>query len=256
MDEFEKDAYLTMVTKSGTVKRTPLGEYEYQRKGGKIAMTLTDGDELLFVHKTTGSGELLIATRNGMAVRFAEQNARSMGRTAHGVRGIRLREGDEVVGVVAVDEAEDKVLLTVTENGLAKRSPFEDFRQMKNRGGYGVGCHKLSEKSGRLAALTTVAEDDDIMLVTDAGTIIRTPVAGIPIHSRVSGGVIIMRLAEGAKIITVARLDKEEEIEEEAAEMEAEKAAEAAETVTPKPSVAEEDTERTGDEDGNEDDAL
>lgn len=256
VDEFEKDAYLTMVTKSGTVKRTPLGEYEYQRKGGKIAMTLTDGDELLFVHKTTGSGELLIATRNGMAVRFAEQNARSMGRTAHGVRGIRLREGDEVVGVVAVDEAEDKVLLTVTENGLAKRSPFEDFRQMKNRGGYGVGCHKLSEKSGRLAALTTVAEDDDIMLVTDAGTIIRTPVAGIPIHSRVSGGVIIMRLAEGAKIITVARLDKEEEIEEEAAEMEAEKAAEAAETVTPKPSVAEEDTERTGDEDGNEDDAL
>lgn len=209
---FAKDEYLTMVTRRGIVKRTLLSEYEYQRKGGKIALTLDEGDALLFVRLTKGEGELLIATRNGQAVRFEEQNVRAMGRTARGVIGIRLEEGDEVVGVAVVKE--NRTLLTMTEKGIGKRTRFEDFRVMKNRGGMGVTCHNLSEKTGRLASITTVEEDDDVMMITNEGTIIRTPVAGIPVLSRTAGGVIVMRTAEGAAILAVARVAKEKEVEE------------------------------------------
>ena len=209
---FAKDEYLTMVTRRGIVKRTLLSEYEYQRKGGKIALTLDEGDALLFVRLTKGEGELLIATRDGQAVRFEEKNVRAMGRTARGVIGIRLDEGDEVVGVAVVDE--NRTLLTMTEKGIGKRSRFDDFRVMKNRGGMGVACHNLSEKTGRLSAITTVEEDDDIMLITNEGTIIRTPVAGIPVLSRTAAGVIVMRTAEGATILSVARVAKEKEVEE------------------------------------------
>ena len=185
-------------------------EFEYQRKGGKRAITLDEGDELLFVRLTDGKSDLIIATRDAQAVRFEEQNVRAMGRTARGVIGIRLSEGDEVVGLVPITE--DKTLLTVTEKGLGKRSPFDDFRTMKNRGGSGVACHKMSDKTGRLASIAAVAEEDDILLITDEGTMIRTSVSSIPVHSRATGGVIVMRLSEGAKIVTFARVEKEEEI--------------------------------------------
>ena len=208
--EFEAEKYLTMVTKLGIMKRTSLLEFEYQRKGGKRAITLDEGDELLFVRLTDGKSDLLIATRDAQAVRFEEQNIRAMGRTARGVIGIRLSEGDEVVGLVPVTE--DKTLLTVTEKGLGKRSPFDDFRTMKNRGGSGVACHKMSDKTGRLASVAAVSEDDDILLITDEGTMIRTSVDSIPVHSRATSGVIVMRLSEGAKIVTFARVEKEEEI--------------------------------------------
>jgi len=211
--EFEEDKYLTMVTKCGIMKRTSLLEFEYQRKGGKRAITLDEGDELLFVRLTGGNDDLIIATRDAQAVRFEEKNVRAMGRIARGVIGIRLAEGDEVVGLVPVSEG--KTLLTVTENGMGKRSPFEDFRTMKNRGGSGVACHKMSEKTGRLASVAAVSEDDDILLITDEGTMIRTSVASIPVHSRATGGVIVMRLSEGAKLVTFARVEKEEEIAEE-----------------------------------------
>jgi DNA gyrase subunit A len=135
-----------------------------------------------------------------------------MGRTARGVRGITLSEGDYVVGVALVDE--NKSLLTVTEGGMGKRTSFDDFRQMKHRGGRGVTCHHISEKTGKLASVITVAEDDDIMLITDEGTIIRTSVEGVNVYSRTASGVILMRLAEGSKINNVARLEKAEEIEE------------------------------------------
>ncbi len=213
--DFEGEEFLTMVTRRGVIKRTPIAEYAYQRKGGKRALTLDEGDELLYVRRTVGEEELMLATRSGLAVRFSEENARSMGRTARGVRGIRLSGDDEVVGVVVVDES--KQLLTITENGFGKRCLFEDFRLMKNRGGHGVTCHKISEKTGGLASIATVSEDDDCMLITDAGVIIRTPVSGIPIYSRTAGGVIVMRLNEGVKVVTFARLEKEEEIEKEAA---------------------------------------
>ncbi len=210
--EFTEGEYLTMVTRCGVIKRTLLTDFEYQRKGGKIAINLDEGDELIFVRHTCGNESLILATRYGMCVRFDENNVRSMGRSARGVRGITLAEGDEVVGVALVDES--KTLLTVTENGLGKRSEFSEFREMKHRGGKGVTCHKISDKSGKLAAIATVSEDDDIMIVTDKGTIIRMSVSDINVYSRVAAGVIVMRLNDG-KIANISRLEKSEDIEEE-----------------------------------------
>ena len=142
-----------------------------------------------------------------------------MGRTARGVRGIRLHEDDYVVGVSPVEEG--KSLLTLTEQGMGKRTEFDDFRSMKNRGGQGVCCHKLTDKSGVLASIAAVSEDDDIMIITANGTIIRTPVANIPTYSRTAGGVIVMRLSQGDKIQTFAKLEKDEDIEKEAESIEA-----------------------------------
>ncbi len=215
---FVENEYLTMVTKKGVIKRTLLTEFAYQRKGGKIAIRLDEEDELLFVRHTKGGENLILATREGSAVRFCEENVRCMGRTARGVRGITLAEGDFVVGVAMVEEGKD--LLTITEGGYGKRTPFDDFREMKNRGGHGVTCHKISEKSGKLCSIASVCEEDDVMMITDQGTIIRTPVSGINLYSRTASGVIVMRLAEGSSIINFARLEREEEIEKQSAEAE------------------------------------
>ena len=213
ISDFTGGGYLTMVTKRGVIKRTLLSQFEYQRKGGKIAINLDEDDELIFVRHTSGEESLVIATREGNAVRFDENNVRSMGRTAHGVKGITLVGDDYVVGVAVVDE--EKSLLTITEGGLGKRTKFSDFRQMKNRGGRGVVCQNITDKTGKLAAIITVADDDDLMIITNEGTIIRTSVEGINIYSRTATGVIIMRLAEGSYINNVARLEKSEMIEEE-----------------------------------------
>ena len=218
--EFTEGEYLTMVTKMGVIKRTLLSEFEYQRRGGKIAINLDEDDELIFVRHTKGEESLILATRNGLAVRFDEENVRSMGRGARGVRGITLVGDDTVVGVCVVDES--KTLLTITENGMGKRTDFSDFREMKHRGGRGVACHKINEKTGKLAAIITVSDDDDIMLITNEGTIIRTSVSGINVYSRTASGVIIMRLADGSVINNVARLEKQEEIEAESSAVEKE----------------------------------
>ena len=210
--EFNEGEYLTMVTRRGVIKRTLLKDFEYQRRGGKIAINLDEDDELIFVRHTKGKESLIIATRNGLAVRFDENNVRCMGRTAHGVKGITLVGEDYVVGVAVVDE--EKTLLTITDNGMGKRTDFSDFRQMKNRGGKGVTCQNITEKTGKLASIITVSDDDDIMLITNEGTIIRTSVSGINVYSRTATGVIVMRLAEGSFINNVARLEKAEEIEE------------------------------------------
>ena len=210
VSEFDESSYLTMVTRRGIIKRTLLSEYENKRRGGKIALTLDEGDELLFVRHTSGKDDLMLATREGQAVRFEEENVRAMGRSARGVIGIRMREEDEVIGLVAVDET--KTLLTITEGGMGKRSPFSDFRTMKNRGGSGVACHKLSEKTGLLASVAAIDEDDDIMIITNEGTLIRTHVSSIPVHGRATSGVIVMRLSEEARIVNFARIEKEEEI--------------------------------------------
>ena len=213
VDGFSDDEYLTMVTKHGVIKRTLLSEYEYQRKGGKIALNLDEGDELVFVVATHGECDLLLATANGQAVRFSESNVRAMGRTARGVRGISLRGDDYVAGVCVVEEGKD--LLCVTENGFGKRSPFDDFRIMKNRGGFGVTCYNLTEKSGKLTGIAAVDDNDDLMMITDSGTIIRTPVQGIPGRSRSAGGVIVMRLGEDQRLVnftTTPHADIEEEV--------------------------------------------
>ena len=218
--EFVEGEYLTMITKRGITKRTLLSEFEYQRRGGKIAINLDDDDELIFVRHTKGDESLIIATRNGQAVRFDENNVRAMGRGARGVRGITLEGDDYVVGVALVDE--EKTLLTITEGGMGKRTEFSDFRQMKHRGGKGVTCHNITEKSGKLASVITVSDDDDIIIITNEGTIIRTSVSGINVYSRTATGVIVMRLADGAFINNVARLEKTEDIEKESAEVDLE----------------------------------
>ncbi len=220
--EFTEGEYLTMVTKRGIIKRTLLTEFEYQRRAGKRAINLDEDDELIFVRRTKGGEGLMLATRGGLAVRFDEENVRSMGRTARGVKGINLTGDDTVVGVCVVDE--EKYILTVTEGGMGKRTPFSDFREMKHRGGRGVTCHNISEKTGPLASIITVSEDDDIMLITNDGTIIRTSVSNINVYSRTASGVIIMRLADGSIINNVARLEKEEEIEAESEVLEKEEA--------------------------------
>ena len=213
VDEFNDNEFLTMVTKKGIIKRTLLREYEYQRKGGKIAINLDEDDELVFVMCTMGECDIVLATAEGAAVRYTEANVRCMGRTARGVRGITLRGDDYVTGVAIVDDA--KKLITITRNGYGKKTDFDDFRVMKNRGGHGVVCHKLSEKTGKLCGIAAVDDDDDIMMITDSGTIIRTPAKDIPVYSRTAGGVIVMRLAEGQALVNFTCVHKDEEDVEE-----------------------------------------
>ena len=213
---FDENEYFVMVTKNGVVKRANVKDFEYQRKGGKIAINLDEGDELVFVKHTTGENDIVIATREGKAVRFKETDARVMGRAARGVRGIKLREGDCVVGVAIADE--NKHLITLTENGFGKRNRFDSYTA-HNRGTSGVICQKLTDKTGALAGIATVGENDDIMIITEDGTIIRTPVNGIPVYEgNNTAGVIIMRLAEDNRIISFAATKSDEE---EAAEIEA-----------------------------------
>ncbi len=246
VDEFTDHEYLTMVTRNGVIKRTKLSEYEYQRRGGKIALTLDEGDELLYVVKTDGNCELLIATEQGQAIRFSEADARTLGRTARGVHGISLRDGDRVKGVCVVEEGKD--LLCITANGFGKRSPFNDFRTMKHRGGYGVTCYNLTEKSGELTGVAAVDDSMDIMMITDSGTIIRTPVSGIPTRSRSAGGVIVMRLADGQTLVNftvvASKSDDEEgeDVDAEAVEMTVEAPA-ADVPETPETDIAEPETE-------------
>ena len=214
--EFAEDEYLTMITKYGVIKKTLLTEYIAHRKGGKIALNLDEGDELLFVKRTHGECDIIIATADGNAVRFSEENVRPMGRTARGVRGISLRGDDYVTGVAVVTEGEK--LITVTEKGYGKRTEFDDFRLMKNRGGHGVCVHNISDKTGRLAGIASVSEDDDIMIITDQGQIVRTPAAGIPVYSRSASGVIVMRLSDGQSIVNFTKLASTPEEEESVTE--------------------------------------
>ena len=233
VEGFSDEEYLTMVTRRGVIKKTLLSDYEYQRRSGKIALTLDEGDELLFVIKTDGESNILLATANGAAIKYSETTVRAMGRTARGVRGITLREGDEVVGAVLVEE--DKKLVTITENGFGKQTAFDDFREMKNRGGMGVTCHNITEKTGKLCGIATVSEDEDLMLITDGGTMIRIRVADIPTYSRTAGGVIVMRAGE-QKVVNFTHVEKEEETDEEVAE----ETAEATEAVSEEATAAEE----------------
>ena len=215
------ERFLTMVTKNGVLKRTKLSEFEYQRRGGKIAIGLDEGDELIGVLLTDGTKDIIIASASGNAVKFTEEGARTMGRTARGVIGIRLRGDDRVVGIVAAEEG--KHLLTITELGYGKRSEFDDFRLMKSRGGMGVTCHNVTERTGRVVGISCVCEDDDIMIITEGGTIIRTPVESIPVYGRSAAGVIVMRVTEGQACAGFTTVPKAEEgAESDAAEAEGE----------------------------------
>ncbi len=213
LNSFDDDEYFVMVTKNGVIKRASTKDFEYQRKGGKIAINLDEGDELLAVKKTEGESDIIIATRMGKAVRFDEKDARVMGRTARGVRGIKLKGDDEVVGVSVVEEG--KKLITITEKGFGKRNDFDCF-SAHSRGTMGVICHRLTAKTGELAGIAAVSDDDDIMVITNEGTIIRMAVSSIPVYSSGStSGVIVMRLDGDARIVNfaVTKSEKEEETE-------------------------------------------
>ena len=213
---FEENEYFVMVTRHGIVKRANIKDFEYQRKGGKIAIHLDDGDELVFVKHTTGENDVILATREGKAVRFKETDARVMGRAARGVRGIKLRGDDVVIGAAIVEK--NRHLITLTEKGYGKRNAF-DIYTAHSRGTMGIICQKITGKTGYLAGIASVGENDDIMIITNDGTMIRTPVSGIPVYEgNNTAGVIIMRLAADAHIISFAAVKSEEE---ETAEIEA-----------------------------------
>ena len=229
----EDCGYLVMVTERGVVKRTKLSEFRIQRKGGKIALTLDDGDRLKFVAHTRGQSDVMIATKNGYAARFDENQVRCMGRSAGGVRGISLRDGDLVAGACIVERDEawaaENKLITITEGGFGKRMEASEF-EVKGRGIMGVIAQKITDKTGFLCGIAVVKADEDIMMITNDGTIIRTPADGIPLYGRPAAGVIVMKLSDGAKLVNFALTEKEKEEEAPAAEAETE--AEPAETKT------------------------
>ncbi len=221
--EEESSEYLVMITRSGTVKRIRLDRLETNRKMGIRAITLSDDDELIAVRKTHGDEDLILATREGLAICFNENDIREMGRDAQGVRGIRLATGDYVVGAARVHPGD--TLLTVTEFGYGKRTELLEYKrggEAQRRGGKGLKNHALSAKTGKVASIKVVREDDDVLIISDDGTIIRMAAADINVYSRSAQGVIVMRLSDEARVIGVARTAKEEEEEaDEAANVEA-----------------------------------
>ncbi|MBQ8759111.1 MAG: DNA gyrase subunit A, partial [Clostridia bacterium] len=211
LKEFEEDKYLTMVTKRGFVKKTKLTEYDTNRKGGLIAVGLRDDDELISVNLTDGTKSIIIGTKNGMCIRFDETDVRPMGRGASGVTGIKLKENDYVIGASVTDE--EAVLLTITENGYGKKTPVSEFK-IQFRGGKGVTGYKITEKTGLIAGMSIVTNDNDIMLITTEGVVIRMDVGEISEFGRVTQGVRVMRLDENVKIKSIEKTQKEEQTEE------------------------------------------
>jgi len=211
--ENEEFAYFFFVTRNGTVKRVDIELFANAgRKAGLKAINLDEGDELITVRKTDGKQNILLATREGMAICFDENDVREVGRGAMGVRGIRLGKGDYVVG--AARARVGGALLTVTENGYGKRTEISEYMRggdTQSRGGKGLKNHHLTDKTGKVAAIRVVDEDDDILLISDDGTIIRMPAASVNIYSRTAQGVILMRMGENARVIALARTFKEEE---------------------------------------------
>ncbi len=205
--DFPEDKFLFLVTKQGTVKKTPLSEFANPRKGGIIAVTLTEGDELMAVELTDGKQEIIIATADGNAIRFNESDVRPMGRTAQGVIGIRLRENDEVIGAVLAQK--EKTLLTVTELGYGKRTAFEEYSTIR-RGGIGVINIKITDKNGKAVAIKTVKDDDQLLLITQSGIAIRVPANQISVIGRNTQGVRIIKLEQNDKVTSVAVVQEKE----------------------------------------------
>ena len=211
----DEESYLVFVTRNGTVKRMSQAALRNIRSNGIRALNLDEGDELISVIQTGGNENILIATHEGMSVCFNEQEARPMGRTAVGVRGIRLRGDDYVIG--AGSTSAGTALLTITEKGYGKRTPVEEYT-VHGRGGLGLKNYNVTDKTGKIADVLVVNDEDDILVITDDGTIIRMSAANISLLSRATQGVRIMRIMEGSRVICIEKTDKEDEAEEEASE--------------------------------------
>ena len=210
-----EEGYLVMATRNGLIKKTGSDEFANLRKMGLIAIALREDDELIGVELTQGDSELMLATRMGQAIRFSESDVRPMGRNSMGVRSIDLSEGDEVIDVAKVEEG--KQVLAITQNGYGKRTDISEFRA-QSRGGKGILAMRLTEKTGLMAAQLLVSEHEDVMLITDNGTIIRMPVDDISVIGRVSQGVRVMRVEDEGRIVGVTATERDEDAADETAE--------------------------------------
>ncbi len=211
--EFQDDMFVTMATKQGLIKRTPLKEYDSSRKTGLLGINLREDDELIDVRLTNGENNIVMVTKKGLCITFAEKDGRSVGRVSQGVIGIRLDDGDEVIGMEPIDSSSKGTLLAITENGFGKRTELEEYR-VQNRAGRGLITYKITPKTGDIVGIRVVKGDEDVMLITDTGTIIRIKVDEINVLGRSTQGVTLMRTNEG-KVVSIETINNEEEDSEE-----------------------------------------
>ena len=210
IQNFADGKYLLMATKNGLIKKTPLKEYDTTRRTGLQGITLKDEDELIAVRLTDGEDNVVLVTRNGLCITFDEKEVRPIGRVAQGVIGIRLDDDDEVIGMESVINGGKATLLAITENGFGKRTELDEYRVQK-RGGRGVITYKITPKTGKLVGVRVSTEEDDVMLVTDTGTIIRLKVAEVSILGRSTQGVTLMRTSDGGKVVGIETLKPEKD---------------------------------------------
>ena len=209
--DYEEDTYLIMATKRGTVKKTSISDFNMTRKGGLIAIGLNEDDDLIDVRIVGKNDTVILSTYKGMAIRFNEDDARAMGRTAHGVRGIRLREDDYVIGMEIAKEGAE--LLVVTEGGFGKKTDLSEYK-IQTRGGVGIKTYKITEQTGNIVGIKTVGENVDLMIITSEGVIIRMDTADISTIGRSTKGVRLVKLGDGVKVASIALTEHEEEKEE------------------------------------------
>ena len=209
ISNFAEGKYLLMGTQKGFIKKTALTEYNSVRKTGLQAITLKEDDELIAVRLTDGQDNIVLVTENGMSITFSEQDVRPMGRTAQGVIGIKLSEGDKVIGMESIIAGATATLLAITENGFGKRTELEEYR-VQNRGGRGVITYKVTQKTGKLVGIRVTDDSNDVMMITDTGTIIRISVKDVSVLGRSTQGVTLMRTNDGGKVVSIELVEPEE----------------------------------------------
>ena len=214
LKSFEDAEYLIMNTKKGLVKKTPLNEYNTDRKTGLIAITLKDEDELIDVRLSNGKNNIVLVTKKGLCITFSEEDVRPVGRTAQGVLGIRVSDDDEVIGMETITENKDNTLLAITENGFGKRTELDEYR-VQTRGGKGVITYKITSKTGDIEGVRIANENQDVMMITDKGTLIRIGVKEVSILGRATQGVTLMRTNDGGKVVSIETISDEEKLEED-----------------------------------------
>ena len=214
LKSFADAEYLIMNTKKGLVKKTPLNEYNTDRKTGLIAITLKDEDELIDVRLSNGKNNIVLVTKKGLCITFSEEDVRPVGRTAQGVLGIRVSDDDEVIGMETITENKDNTLLAITENGFGKRTELDEYR-VQTRGGKGVITYKITSKTGDIVGVRIANENQDVMMITDKGTLIRIGVKEVSILGRATQGVTLMRTNDGGKVVSIETISDEEKLEDD-----------------------------------------
>jgi DNA gyrase subunit A len=209
-DDVVDGDFVLLCTRKGVIKKSPLTAFSNPRRGGIIAINLDSEDELIATCRTNGSQEVIIASQGGKSIRFPEEQVRPMGRAAAGVRGMTLASGDEVVGMEILSPG--ATILTITENGYGKRTPLEDYR-LQRRGGQGVITIRTTDRNGKVVRVAQVVDDDEVMLITDGGKVLRCPVKGISTMGRATQGVRVMNLDSGERLVSMARVAERDEDE-------------------------------------------